>query len=672
MLESPVSPASLDQSFTVEPHAAQQARVTEWRTLWTCAVNATLERALLQSTRGNAEALVATRSATAAAMQQIQNARAAFDDVPGAWLHSRLGLSMGEETLLWTLVCAEVNPTTRSLLEALAQGEPNVAMLGSLAFAGDERAAWQALSPAGRLWRLQLIVRTDTAGLQAPEYRQTVMASRRLRGILLGCTDIDSDLADYVTHRPAHALGDVIVAQAAKEQVAVTASSNVPWLFAVGANGTGRRSLLHAARQPHQDVITIACRTLPNEPTEFRRVVTALARESLLLERTALFCDLEALSDNSSRFDTLCTVWQQFPQLGLLATVAKDRMPGQLPSHAVVVELAAATDVMQGQMWRQGLACTEADARELTARFNLAPSTIARATSVLRANTTRKVITLIDINAAIAQVTDDQLRGLAERVHATGTWDDLVLPPEEKQAINDLALRVLGRQRVYTDWGFAAKMRKGLGVVALLSGPPGTGKTLTASALADVVGLPLYRVDSSKITSKWIGETEKKLAELFDAAEACNAVLLFDEADSLFGKRTTVNNGNDRYANQEVNFLLQRLESFTGICVLTTNHENAMDEAFRRRLTAHVRIPMPEAAERSELWRTMLPATAPAAANIDFTWLGDRFELSGGYIRNAVLRAAFMASADGCEIDTERLAQAATTEARGMGKVVRG
>ncbi|HPH68408.1 MAG TPA: ATP-binding protein, partial [Kofleriaceae bacterium] len=234
------------------------------------------------------------------------------------------------------------------------------------------------------------------------------------------------------------------------------------------------------------------------------------------------------------------------------------------------------------------------------------------------------------------------------------------------------ALRVLGRQRVYTDWGFAAKMRKGLGVVALLSGPPGTGKTLTASALADVVGLPLYRVDSSKITSKWIGETEKKLAELFDAAEACNAVLLFDEADSLFGKRTTVNNGNDRYANQEVNFLLQRLESFTGICVLTTNHENAMDEAFRRRLTAHVRIPMPEAAERSELWRTMLPATAPAAANIDFTWLGDRFELSGGYIRNAVLRAAFMASADGCEIDTERLAQAATTEARGMGKVVRG
>jgi SpoVK/Ycf46/Vps4 family AAA+-type ATPase len=222
---------------------------------------------------------------------------------------------------------------------------------------------------------------------------------------------------------------------------------------------------------------------------------------------------------------------------------------------------------------------------------------------------------------------------------------------------------------VYEQWGFAAKVGKGLGTSALFSGPPGTGKTMVAALIAKELGLELYQVDMAKVTSKWIGETERNLAALFDAAEAGHAVLLFDEADSLFGKRTDVKSSNDRYANLETNYLLQRLESFTGICLLTTNHETAIDQAFMRRLSLHVRFELPEAEEREQLWRAMLPAAAPVAHSLDLGGLARRFAMSGGYIRNAALRAAFMAADAGEAIATRHLECAAKLEYEGMGKI---
>ena len=197
---------------------------------------------------------------------------------------------------------------------------------------------------------------------------------------------------------------------------------------------------------------------------------------------------------------------------------------------------------------------------------------------------------------------------------ATQTWDDLVLPREQLDPIRELVARIGQRTRVYEDWGFADKVGQGLGVAALLSGPPGTGKTMVAGAdRAASSALELYQVDLSKIVSKWIGETEKQLGAMFDAAEAGHAVLLFDEADSLFGKRTEVKSSNDRYANLETNYLLQRLEAFTGTCILTTNHEANIDPAFLRRLALHVRFDMPDEAERAQLWRAVLPTRRAAS-----------------------------------------------------------
>jgi SpoVK/Ycf46/Vps4 family AAA+-type ATPase len=253
-------------------------------------------------------------------------------------------------------------------------------------------------------------------------------------------------------------------------------------------------------------------------------------------------------------------------------------------------------------------------------------------------------------------------------VTVSQTWDDLVLPQDQLETISELVARVRERRRVYEDWGFAAKVGRGLGIAALFSGPPGTGKTMVASLVARELGLELYRVDLANIVSKWIGETEKQLGGLFDAAEAGHAVLLFDEADSLFGKRTDVRTSNDRYANLETNYLLQRLETFSGVCLLTSNHESSIDAAFLRRLALHVRFETPDERERENLWRAMLPAPAPRD-EIDFSLLARRYEMSGGYIRNATLRAAFFAADRREAISHRDLDRAARLEYEAIGKI---
>jgi SpoVK/Ycf46/Vps4 family AAA+-type ATPase len=217
--------------------------------------------------------------------------------------------------------------------------------------------------------------------------------------------------------------------------------------------------------------------------------------------------------------------------------------------------------------------------------------------------------------------------------------------------------------------GFGARVAA-RGVSALFAGPPGTGKTMAAAVLAGELGLELFRIDLSRVVSKYIGETESNLARVFDEASASRAILLFDEADSLFGKRTDVRSSVDRYANMEINYLLQRMESFDGISILTTNLEHAMDEAFRRRLHFRVRFEAPDDQMRARLWQKLLPAEAEQTGDIDLAALGRRFEMSGGHIRNAALRAAFLAAGEGRAIDQAALVAAAEREVEEMGRIM--
>ncbi|HEX5503433.1 MAG TPA: ATP-binding protein, partial [Thermomicrobiales bacterium] len=254
-----------------------------------------------------------------------------------------------------------------------------------------------------------------------------------------------------------------------------------------------------------------------------------------------------------------------------------------------------------------------------------------------------------------------RLDDLAQRIESPARWDDLVLPAAQTRTLREIAAQVRHRARVYEEWGFAAGGGgRGLGISALFAGASGTGKTLAAEVLAGDLRLDLYRIDLSQVVSKYIGETEKNLRRVFDAAEEGGAVLLFDEADALFGKRSEVKDSHDRYANIEVSYLLQRMEAYRGLAVLTTNLKAALDPAFLRRIRFVVQFPFPDRAERARIWRRIFPPAAPTAG-LDPERLA-RLDVAGGNIRNIALSAAFLAADAGEPVGMAHLLRAARAE----------
>ncbi len=271
----------------------------------------------------------------------------------------------------------------------------------------------------------------------------------------------------------------------------------------------------------------------------------------------------------------------------------------------------------------------------------------------------------------IQKTFDHQLGTLAEVSISDIALSNVVLNEDCKTQVKDILEYARHLYTVLFTWGFNKRSPYGNSLSMLFAGPPGTGKTLLANAIANELGKVLYRVDLSRIVDKYIGETEKNLGRVFDEASKAHAIILFDEADALFAKRTEVKSSNDRHANQEINFLLQKLESYNGITILTTNLGKSIDEAFRRRIRFIVEFPMPDARARAALWKRMIPPQAPIEKGIRWSWLADTFEMSGGYIRNAVLKASISAAADGTPIQMKHLARAAVDEAHAMGMLLR-
>jgi AAA+ superfamily predicted ATPase len=380
----------------------------------------------------------------------------------------------------------------------------------------------------------------------------------------------------------------------------------------------------------------------------------------------------------SPRLERLLDLWAEDKGITILAGTTRG-----LPSYCDVlgvidVPFALPSGEQRRRYWEEnlqaeGLEFVRPELEVLADRYILTPRQIANAVvsaqhhALWRGSEQPTPAELFE--AARVQSGHDLAR-LAQKIEPVHGWDDIVVPPDAVTQLHEICARVAHRQRVLGEWGFGRKLSLGRGINALFTGPPGTGKTMAAEIIAQELGLELYKIDLSSVVSKYIGETEKNLERIFTAAENANAILFFDEADALFGKRSEVRDSHDRYANIEIAYLLQKMEQYEGVTILATNLRQNMDEAFTRRLQFIVEFPFPDEAQRYHIWRIHFPAQAPRSEQIDLNFLAKQFRLCGGNIKNIVLSAAFLAAADGGRIEMDHLLHATQREFQKMGKAI--
>jgi hypothetical protein len=421
--------------------------------------------------------------------------------------------------------------------------------------------------------------------------------------------------------------------------------------------------LAHAAGR---GLVAIAASGLADEELHARARMRALLAGALLVVD-----DLPGLAEGDRRRFVAALDRADGPRILVGDRDAQAQLQGQVAIH--VVEVPDLSPDERRGLW-SGLLAREA-AEDVADRFLLSAGQIADAAALARAHACehdRSELLVGDALAAARAVSRLSLGDLATRLTTGWTWDDLVLPERDRGVLTSIVGFVRHRDRVLGDWGFGAIDGRGGGLVALFSGESGTGKTMAAQVIANDLGLEAYRVDLAGVVSKYIGETEKNLEQIFKVAEHANAVLVFDEADALFGKRSAVSDARDRYANLEVAYLLQRVEAYSGVVILTTNLRHDVDQAFLRRIDFAIDFPLPGPVERKLLWRRHLPKAAPVDSSVDLDKLAASHPLSGGAIRNCARAAAFAAAADGGVILPAHLKEAVELELRKLGRLSLG
>jgi hypothetical protein len=399
--------------------------------------------------------------------------------------------------------------------------------------------------------------------------------------------------------------------------------------------------------------------------------------QAILVVRSADLTALEADAPHLRQLETL--LWNRLrdfkePVLLLGPPSAFVQVPQEVTLWRVEVD--PPDFEARNKAWHSALGkdATEPETSRLADTFKFGPHRIkqtvqlASSRAALRDPAAPQPTTgdLLDSGRAL---TAPQVGRFVVQIKPRYTWEDIVLPPDKMGQLRSIAAWMQFRRRVHQDWGFGEKLSRGKGLNVLFTGPSGTGKTMAAEILAHELSLELLQIDLSSVVSKYIGETEKNLSAIFREAEQSQSLLFFDEADSLFGKRTEVKDAHDRYANIEVNYLLQRVEQYEGVVVLATNLQRNLDDAFLRRIKEVVDFPFPHDKLRERIWRAHFPPGAPKEADIDFNFLSSQFKLSGGNIKNIVLSAAFLAAAEGRSINMSDLILGTKSEMRKEGKL---
>ena len=558
------------------------------------------------------------------------------------------GLSGFERDVL--LLCAGVEldgSVARAC--ATAQGDPgrSYATFG-LALSGLAEPHWTALSPAGPLRRWHLVEldhphRVSSSALRIDE---------RVLHALTGVSYVDPRIGDLAEPVPPFATPSAPLQAAADRLAALWERPDTRCVLMHGRPPADlHASTARASAGLGLRAVALRAAELPTAPAERELLVRLCERETVLGARSWVV-DVDDGGAEHARAATAFARRMQAPVVVIArSAVAGD---GDLPE----VEVPRADAVELRAVWRDVVGSgLDGWVERLADQFALGATTVPAVAAEARA---AGAVTGSALWAACRRRGRPVLGGLAQRVDARARWDDLVLPAAQTSLLRTMAAHVRHRRTVFDEWGFGARTGRGTGVAALFAGPSGTGKTYAAEVVAGDLGLDLHRVDLSQVVSKYIGETEKNLQKIFDAADEGGVVLLFDEADALFGKRSEVRDSHDRYANIEVSYLLQRMEAYRGLAILTTNMRDALDSAFLRRLRFVVSFPFPDADGRAEIWRRVFPPELPTEGLVVEKLA--RPAVAGGTIRNIALSAAFLAAEAGEPVRMTHVLAALRTE----------
>ncbi len=593
-------------------------------------------------------------------------------------LASILGLSAFERDLV--LLCAgiEMDSALAARCSEILGRPQRTYITFALALAALADPHWSALAPAAPLRKYRLIEMEPGFGLTCAPLR----IHERVLHFLAGVNRLDTSLELLLQSRP-------YPSWAADEhrELATTIASRIeedgaegPLVHLSGDDPRGQEDVAAlVAEHMGRELFILPRRNIPAPGAETDHFIQLWSREAMLLPGLLLL-QLETAGPAwagrqlSSAIDDLM---ERLP--GPVLVASREPLPESLERYRESYDVSRPDPAAQKRLWQRALgpaaANLNAQLDDIAEQFRLSAETIftvARSTS----GPVKVQLSIAESPAAhnspdpeqlwnaCRAISRPRLEDLAERI-ASGSrpaqWDDLVLPEPQKQILRQMAAQLRHRLQVYETWGFSERGRRGLGLSALFCGHSGTGKTWAAEVLAAELKLDLYRIDLSAVVSKYIGETEKNLKQVFDAAEYGGVLLLFDEADALFGKRAEVKDGRDRYANMEVGYLLQRMENFGGLAILTTNLKSSLDKAFQRRLRFIVDFPFPDAAQRQAIWARIFPENTPTRG-LDPNRLA-QLNMAGGDIRNIALNAAFLAAEAGKPVEMEHVLQATRLEA---------
>jgi SpoVK/Ycf46/Vps4 family AAA+-type ATPase len=553
-------------------------------------------------------------------------------------------------------------------------------------------AARKHFSTSAPLFKYHLLhLFEDPSHQKPPLLSKFLKVDERVVEYLNGSDDLDPYLTPYMERiNNQHRLEDLVLPDDLKRRLARLVfdkrkNGQKMTLYFQGPYGVGKKSTAQAlCHESGLNLLTVRLNEISaGESLNFGMAIRLAGREALLQQAALYWSGFDTLliGEKRSLLTTFLDELEQQPGVTFLDG-KKPWEPRAKLHHTVFTRIGfpQPNSAQRLQMWATALDdhCTIERSIELSAvanKFRFSGGQIMDAVATARnlslwRDPENRHVSSDDLHAACRLQSNRKLAELSQKIIPYYTWQDIVLPSDCLDQLREICNYVKYRSLVYDQWGFDQKLSTGKGLNILFSGPSGTGKTMAAEIMANELGLDLYKIDLSTLVSKYIGETEKNLGRVFAEAESSNAILFFDEADALFGRRSEVRDSHDRYANIETSYLLQKMEEYEGVVILATNLRKNMDEAFTRRIHFTVNFPFPEVNDRRRIWEQIWPENMPRNSDIDMKFLANRFEVAGGNIRNIALAAAFLAADDGQVVNMNHLIHATRREYQKLGKLV--